>query len=171
VGDAADARLAQWEAARAPDGSATLARGCVTAKIPGWVEDMRPPIVARTVGLAAWTASKIAGEPIEAKPDGALVVAAGGPHRGASRTFVGFEPGRVASCFAVCVGPQCEVLSSAHLEGSSAPPPPGPFLGALEWLVYHPIPSACSAAILIALIAVIAVKSRRRPRFRLTPDP
>jgi hypothetical protein len=175
IGDYADARLTSFEARRAPDGSATLVHGCVSAKIPGWVEDMRPKIEASVVGLTAYNAGQIADTPIEARPEGGALVlrATGGPRRGSARTFIGFEADRVSTCWALCVAresdrPACDAsVADARLEGSMPPPPPGFALRAISWAVYHPTHTALTAGVIVAFASVVAVARRRRPRARI----
>jgi hypothetical protein len=175
IGDAADARLTSFSAHRSPDGASTLAHGCVSAKIPGWVEDMRPPIEARLLGITAYNAGQITDTPMEARPegDGLLLRATGGPRRGSARTFVGFEPDRVSTCWVMCVSkssehPSCESsVASARLEGSLPPPPPGVALSAVSWAVYHPTPTALFACVVVVAVSLVAVMRRRRPRSRI----
>jgi hypothetical protein len=186
----ASAAITQWTATRSPAGDATLLAACLSAPIPGWVEDMRAPIEARNVGVMAATAQRLAGVPVEARPDGHVLVlrAAGAPDAprlGAARTFIGFDAERVSTCFAICAARSeggaraldrgappraalaCDAsIDAARLEGSAAPPRPGLALRAVTWTVHHPAPVATASAVLVACASVLAVALRRRPRAR-----
>lgn len=169
-----------WRAARAADDGAAMVAACVAAPVPGWVEDMRPPFVARTVALAGATAGRIAGAPVEARGDGErlalhLVGRDGGPV-GAARTFLGFDDANAVTCFVVCAARHAEpnaapaacneVVMRARLDGGAAPPRPGIALGAVTWAVHHPRPTALGLGAAAVLAGVIAVAARRKPRTR-----
>lgn len=122
LGGGSGATFTQWEASRSPNAEGTLLLGCVATPIPGWVEDMRPAIDARTVALMNGSAERVVGVPVEAR-DGASPASAGArstpepaghfylrpvgapedaPRIGIARTFVGWNEGSVSTCFAVC---------------------------------------------------------------------
>lgn len=174
-----DASYVDFRAWRGGDDGAVLAVGCVATPIPGWVEDMRPPVVARTIALAGATAERATGLPMDAAKDGDRVVlrAASRPNDpplGEARTFVGFDASRVLTCFAVCAAPPpprdalgCETaVRATRLEATDAPPAPGVALRAVTWAVHHPRPTAATFAGAVALFALVALVTRRRPRFR-----
>lgn len=176
LGGGSGATVTQWDATRSLDGDGTLLLGCVETPIPGWVEDMRPATDARTVALMHGSAERVIGFPIEVRdeaghfylrPVGAPEDA---PRIGLARTFVGWNEGSVAACFAICAGPRrrCDAsILGAHLEGSVGPPPPGMVLGAITWAVHHPSQTVTWGGALAFALGVIAIASRRRPRSRL----
>jgi len=174
----------QWSAARLPGAKPTLLLGCMATPIPGWVEDMRPTVDARTLTLLDASAERVAGAPIEARatsghwelrtvgapPDAAPV--------GIGRTFVGFGERDVITCFAACVVSKgnadtattrsCDAsVVAAHLDGDHAPPPAGLVLGALTWGVHHPAAALGWGGVATFALGVLAVASRRRPRSRI----
>jgi hypothetical protein len=184
LSDDVNATVSQWTATRDPHGSATLLAGCLAAPIAtwGWVEDMRTPIANRAIGTMAATSQRITDVPMEAKPDGSVFVlrAAGAPADapvlGAARTYLGFDTSRVWSCFVICATKPGETsaplacdasVRSAHLDGSSDPPPAGVPLRTVTWAVHHPAATAASGAALLGLGSVLAVARRRRPRTRI----
>ena len=154
-------RVTQWNAWRADGQSGeALLLGCVATPIPGWVEDMRPAVEARTSGLAATSADHLVG----------------GDAIAHTRTFVGWTADDVVTCFATCAAPRAFVgrapacdasVDAARLEGSGAAPPPGLALGAATWAVHHPSPTVQGTALLAFFLAVVAVRTRRRPRSRI----
>jgi hypothetical protein len=158
-----------------------ITTGCVSTSIPGWVEDMRPAIDGRTVALAGASAALSSGKPIDARSDGdggfQLRVAGSpaDPPIGNARTFVGFHPGHVDTCFATCIGATCRAaVDAAHLDGSSPPPRPGLVLGGTQWAVHHPTPFATAFGAALFAAGALAVTLRRRPRSRsgaLPPSP
>jgi hypothetical protein len=167
---AAGAEMTQWTAAGA--GGAVLVTGCVATPIPGWVEDMRPNVEARTVALAGKATSAITNRPMDARPAGELfqMRAASdldGPILATARTFLGFDESRVFTCFATCAGDDActRTIAEARLTGSLAPPRPGLGLRAVTWGVHHPRGTATGGGVAIAILAVLAVVLRRRPRF------
>lgn len=172
ISESAGAELAQHASFRAPDDSGAITLGCVATSIPGWVEDMRVAVEGRTVALAGASAAIASGVPIDARADGRgdfELRAAGdlsGPVIGHARTFLGFAPGQVHTCFATCTrAATCRaVIDTARLEGSSAPPAPGLALGAVTWSVHHPRPFALGAGIVVAVAGFLAVVLRRRAR-------
>ncbi len=184
---AAGSELHGFSASRLPAGS-LLVSGCVATPIPGWVEDLRPPVVARAHAWTAKLAEAIAGVPIElreADPQGVAqvyAVAGDAASRGVARVLVGFEQAggaKVLTCGVACgrtdaaqsavanaeAERACEAaVRSAHLVGDAAPPPPGRALAAVAWAVHHPTPAA-TAGISIAGVGLLAlVLARRRPR-------
>lgn len=175
------ATLTSFAALAAPAGDAFLVRGCVAARIPGWVEDMRPAIEARGVALLGAATERATGLPTDARPGPSpglfeLRPAArldAGP-TGTGRSTLGFGEGEVLTCFASCVGragPPPEACESAvvgaHLSADLPPPPPGLLLGATTWAVHHPRPFAGGAgAVLVASIALV-LALRPRPRSRI----
>ena len=174
----------QWNAARSPGSKQTLLLGCVATPIPGWVEDMRLTVEARTLTLLDASAERVAGAPIEARAvTGHFTLRSVGapedaPPVGIGRTFVGFGEGDVVTCFAACVVPRgsansattrsCDAsVLAAHLDGDHAPPPSGMLLGALTWAVHHPAAALGWGGIATFALGVVAVASRRRPRSRI----
>jgi hypothetical protein len=181
IAESAGAELTGWRAASGGRGAA-LVTGCVGTPIPGWVEDMRPSVEARTVALAGAVAERITGFPMDARADAdAFVLRAasdlGGPPLGLARTFIGFDAERVYTCFATCAGRRAEkegggvgceaAIAKARLEGSAAPPSPGLALRGVTWAVHHPRPTALGGALVVVTAGVLAVASRRRPRSTL----
>jgi hypothetical protein len=175
IAEASGAVLSQWQGSRSPRSDTTLVSGCVATPIPGWVEDMRPAIEARTTALAGAVAEKITGFPTHAGSDGDgrfILHAASnlnGPVIGYARTFIGFDDARVFTCFATCAGGreplECLPLSTqARLEGSQPPPTPGALLRIVTWGVHHPRDAAFDAALVLSMGIVLAVVLRRRPR-------
>src|SRR5262245_27056263 len=99
IAESAGAELTAFQARQSGDGPATLVRGRAAGPIPGWVEDMRPAIEARTVALAGAVAEKATGVPMDARVAGErfeLRPASdlGGPPIGTARTFIGFDAQR-----------------------------------------------------------------------------
>lgn len=197
IAESSGARFTQWEASRSAADGAALVTGCVATPIPGWVEDMRPAVEARTVALAGAAASKITGAPVDARSadDRTFELRAAndlaGPIVGRARTFVGFDESHVLTCFAACAaksgaslrqepppgrpaGPvECAAaISGARLEGALPPPSPGLALRAATWAVHHPRPTALGALGLAVMVGILAVALRRRPRSRIErPSP
>ncbi len=191
IAEASGAVLLQWDAKRSAADDAALVSGCVATPIPGWVEDMRPAVEARTVALAGAAAAKITGGPVDARAadGGTFALRAandlGGPVIGRARSFVGFDGPRVLTCFATCAaknsasqrhepspGEACEqAVFAARLEGGSPPPRPGAALAAATWAVHHPRPTALAGIGLAVFLGVFAVVVRRRPRSRIEPAP
>ena len=178
LGEGTRASVTQWRAARGPHG-VTWVTGCIAAPVPGWVEDMRPAIEARTLALAGATAGRVAGVPVDARPgpEGTWALVPAGATApaplGTARTFLGFDPERVFGCFALCaappdavVAPECDRIAGARLEGGGAPPPPGLVLGATSWAVHHPRTSGGALAGLAVAAGLLAVLTRPRPRSR-----
>lgn len=174
----------QWDASRSPVTKQTLLLGCVATPIPGWVDDMRPTVEARTLALLDASAERAVGVPVETRStSGHLSLRTvgapeGAPFVGIARTFVGFGQHDVMTCFAACVVPRdsadasspraCDrSVLSAHLDGDRAPPPSGIVLGALTWAVHHPATAVTWAGVLTFALGVVAVASRRRPRTRI----
>lgn len=186
IASSTGALLTTWTAHRSVAGDAAIVSGCVATPIGmGWVEDMRPAVEGRTIALAGASASKITGAPVDARSGEAGVFALratsdlAGPVIGHARTFVGFDDGRVLTCFATCAstagpGPReaCDrSIIEARLEGSRSPPAPGLALRGATWAVHHPRPTAHGAFGLVVLLGVIAVASRRRPRSQIGGRP
>src|SRR5262245_62504563 len=100
IAQGAGAELTSFEASRAPKDDAAVVAGCVATPIPGWVEDMRPAVEARTVALAGASAAAVVGVPIDARPasDGSLALRAAsdlsGAVVGSGRTCVGLDASR-----------------------------------------------------------------------------
>ena len=174
----------QWNAWRSPATRQTLLLGCVATPIPGWVEDMRPTVDARTLGLHDASVERVVGAPIEARAApghlGLRAVGApeGAPLVGIGRTFVGFGEHDVLTCFAACAVPKdgaaanaaraCDAsVLAARLEGDRPAPPSGIVLGGLTWAVHHPATAVTWAGVLTFALGVVAVASRRRPRSRI----
>lgn len=180
IAESAGASITEWRASRSVDEHAVLVTGCVATPIPGWVEDMRPAVEARTTALAGATAERITGVPMDARIDGAgglvlrMASDLGGPVVGRARTFVGFDSSRVFTCFATCVvreksliynGLGCEsAVAEARLEGSMAAPDPGLALRGVTWAVHHPQPAAIGGGFVVLLAGILAVVTRRKPR-------
>ena len=174
IAESAGAALLDYTATRT--GEVTTATGCVAMPIPGWVEDMRPAVEGRTVGLAGNVAERLLAAPVDARPDGpggdfTLRRASDldGPVVGRARTFIGFDAGRVHSCFAVCAGsPEAcaATLAGALLVESRPPPPPGLALAGVTWGVHHPGAFAGGAAMVLVISGVLAVVTRPKPRTR-----
>jgi hypothetical protein len=174
----------QWDASRSPATRQTLLLGCVATPIPGWVDDMRPTVEARTVSLLNASAERVVGVPVETRDAAGhfalrpVGTAEGAAFVGIGRTFVGFGEHDVVTCFAACVVPKAAALGTAsracdasvlaaRLEGDHAPPPSGVMLGALTWAVHHPSASVTWGGALTFALGVVAVVSRRRPRSRI----
>lgn len=158
---ASGASVTQWTAWRAPDARGeTLLLGCVATPIPGWVEDMRPAVEARANGLAGASADRLAGG------DGAS-------H---TRTFLGWTRDDVVTCFATCAAPKataggaraCDAsVDAARLVDSAPPPPSGLALGGLTWAIHHPSNAVLGGGVSVFFLAVVAMRTRRRPRSRI----
>jgi hypothetical protein len=173
----------QWHAWRSPtrtptERGDTLLLACVATPIPGWVDDMRPSVDARTVSLMNASVERVVGVPIETREGGAgdfllrpVGAPEGTPWVGIGRTFVGFSEHDVMTCFAACAGAArrgCDASArAARLEGTYPPPPPGVVLGALTWAVHHPTTTVTWGGVLAFALGVVAVASRRRPRSRI----
>ncbi len=175
-----DASVTQWDAWRAPSG-ATFLLGCLATPIPGWVEDMRPPIEARTLALAGAAARRVTGAPVDARAAGPPSTFElrpaedpNGPVLGRAHTFVGFDRDRVLTCFAICAAidlPSDEqacgaAASHARLSGT-APPAPGIALRATTWAVHHPRAATLGGTSFAALASFLTIVTRRRPRSRV----
>lgn len=187
IAESAGAVMTQWQAVRAEDGGAALVTGCVATPVPGWVDDMRPAVEARTTALAGAAAARITGVPIDVRaesslaperPQGVFALRAAndlaGPVIGSARTFLGFDEARVFTCFATCANrPRASTsgheacaraVASARLDGSGPPPPPGLGLRGATWAVHHPRPFAVGAGLVVIVLGILAVVTRRRPR-------
>lgn len=190
LAESTGAIMTEWRSVRSIDRRMALVSGCVSTPIPGWVEDMRPAIEARTTALAGAATEKVTGVPMDARADdrGLLVLRAAshldGQALGLSRTFVGFDGDRVVTCFATCAAfpteptdrptnaalpsprmVDCEAaVVTARLEGTSSPPKPGLALRSLTWAVHHPRPAAWGGGFFVVAAGIFAVVTRRRPR-------
>jgi len=146
---------------------------------------MRPAIEARTAAVMNGSAERLVGLPVEAAriPDtkeGHFTLRPAGspdaaPPLGIARTFLGWNDGSVATCFAICAARKDEEPSArrcdasvlgARLEGSLGPPPAGMVLGAVTWAVHNPSQTAAWAAGVAFVLGLVAIASRRRPRSR-----
>lgn len=175
VAPSSGARVTQWSVMRGA-GEATFVAACVATPIPGWVEDMRPAVEARSVGLVASTAQRLAKGPIEASDrDGLFVIrragAAAPGDLGTARTFLGFDDANVFTCYAACVATSagatraCDAtVKDARLERSGPPPHPSMALSAVTFCVHHPRETAGVVATLTTAFGVLAIVTRRRPR-------
>ncbi len=183
IGTASGSVFTQWQAWRSPSTHETLLLGCMATPIPGWVDDMRPAVDARTVSVMNASVERVVGAPVETFDMSghfglrAVGSPAGSAGLGIGRTFVGWDEHNVLTCFAACTAPQersadarrtCDpsVLSSS-LDHAMPPPSPGLVLGALTWAVHHPSTTASWGAALVFALGVIAVTSRRKPRSRI----
>jgi hypothetical protein len=183
LGGGSGATLTQWSALRSPASSDVLLLACVATPIPGWVEDMRPSVEARTLAFASSSAERIVGVAVETHDEGGqLALRPVGatddvPRMGVTRTFLGWTGSEVVTCFATCARPQapdprrpraCDVsVARARLEGGAAPPAPGLALGAVTWAVHHPSKTVLWGGLLTFFVGAVAVVSRRRPRSRI----
>jgi hypothetical protein len=173
--------VTQWEVGRSPTSREIMLVGCVATPIPGWVDDMRLTVDARTLALMHTSAERAVGRNLDVRPDGdafQLRHAGTGQTAGIGRTFIGFDHEAVATCFAICASPDlpnapdaargCDAaIAGAHLEGSLPPPSPGWGLAAVTWGVHHPTTAVAWGAALVFVLGVFAVVSRRRPRSRI----
>jgi hypothetical protein len=186
LGSGSGSTFTQWLATRSPTTKDTLLLGCVATPIPGWVEDMRPTVDARTVALMDASVERVVGVPVEARdasghfslrPVGAPEDA---PRLGIARTFVGFTDHEVVTCFAACANARTKSVEhpgapracdasvlSARLDGGSPPPAAGVVLGAVTWAVHHPRTAVTWGSVLAFALGAVAVASRRRPRSRI----
>ena len=179
----AGAKFVQWDATRDAH-DAMLVTSCVATPIPGWVEDMRPTVEGRTVAMMNAAAERVVGVPVDSHAeDGHFSLRiAGSAERaapaGVARTFVGWNDDQVVTCFTLCARPNrsaaagneraCDASAlSAHLDGTTAAPPPGLLLGSLTWAVHHPTTTVTWAGAVVFVLGVVAVASRRRPRSRI----
>ncbi len=184
IGGGSGATFTQWNASRSLATGDVLLLGCVATPIPGWVEDMRPSVQARTTSLMAASTERIVGSQVETSED-TLALALrpvgaprGTPPVGSARTFVGWDAHAVVTCFAVCARPaasscgtasrECDAsVVNARLVGGTVAPPPGLALGALTWAVHHPTKTVAFASVVTFAVGVLAVLLRRRPRSRI----
>ena len=184
LGGGAGATFTQWDATASAKSGDALLLGCVETPIPGWVEDMRQAVQARTRTLASTSLERIVGVPVDTRDaDGHFDIRyAGGPEDaprvGIARTFIGWSEGAVVTCFAACATPKrvaradigraCDAsVAGARLEGGSAAPAPGLVLGAVTWGVHHPGATVMWCSVLAFALAVLAVVFRRKPRCRI----
>lgn len=192
IAESSGAEWTSFQAWKDAAGSTTILAGCVATPIPGWVEDMRPAVEGRTIALAGAACRRATHEPIETRAaDGALIlhrVAPSGMDASANRapevlgiakTFIGFDDSsRVVTCFAGCVtksidtrpsAPCDAAIRGAVLEGDRPPPRPSWLLEGVTWSIHHPRPFVATGAAIVSAIALLAIVSRRRPRFRGSP--
>lgn len=184
LGSGSGAAFVQWQAWREPRTRETLLLACVATPIPGWVDDMRPSVEARTVSVMNASTERVVGYPVETRemPGHFAIRAVGAPVEqaavGSGRTFVGWSEHDVMTCFAACASRQrdnhtdvrriCDAsVAGARLDGSRPPPPPGIALGATTWAVHHPATAVRWGAAVIFVLGVLAVASRRRQRSRI----
>src|SRR4051794_37305955 len=97
LGGGSGSAFTQWQAFRSPASSDTLLLGCVATPIPGWVDDMRASVDARTVSVMNASVERVAAAPVETRGDPAGHLALrpvgspeGTPWVGIGRTFVGW---------------------------------------------------------------------------------
>ena len=67
IGTGSGSVFTQWQAWRSPESRDTLLLACVATPIPGWVEDMRPSVDARTVSVMNASVERIVGVPVETR--------------------------------------------------------------------------------------------------------
>jgi hypothetical protein len=168
----------QGRAWRSVDG-ATFLVGCVASPIPGWLEDMRPAVEARSLAVAGAATGAAIGTPVGAVRAGDAfdlrsAAAPDGPVLGRARTFLGFEGESVSICFAVCAAQRAGAwdgcrgaLAGARLQGGGPAPAPGVALRGVAWAVHHPRHAGGGAAALAAVLAALAIVTRRTPRSRV----
>lgn len=185
IAESAGAELTSFRASHPANDVAALVSGCVGTPIPGWVEEMRPAVEGRTTALAGAAAERITGVPMDARPDGnggfSLRPASDlqGRPIGTARTFIGFDAARVFTCFVTCAAKSpakaedeplgCEHrVEEATLDGSMPPPRPGLALRGVTWAVHNPRQAALGGGVLVVAAGVLAIITRRRPRWR--PD-
>ncbi len=186
IGGGSGARFTEWKASRSALTGDVLLAACVATPIPGWVDDMRPFVDARTTAITSASAERVVGVPVETRE-----VEGGGhfylrpvgappdsPRVGIARTFVGWDRTDVVTCFVTCATPKgvargtaargCDSsVLTARLEGGSGPPPPGIVLSAVTWAVHHPSAAVTWGVSLAFALGVVAVVSRRRQRSRI----
>jgi hypothetical protein len=184
IGTGSGSTFTQWQAWRSPDTRETLLLGCVATPIPGWVDDMRPSVDARTVSVMNAAVERVVGVPVETRDLGGhfalrpVGAPEGAPFVGIGRTFVGWDDRNVLTCFASCATPNqdnhadvrriCDRhVLAARLDGARPPPPSGLALGAVTWAVHHPATSVRWGAALVFALGVVTVASRRKPRSRI----
>ncbi|MBX3187912.1 MAG: hypothetical protein KF819_12890 [Labilithrix sp.] len=184
LSQASGSRFTAWRATRSEPAGETLLAACAATPIPGWVDDMRASVDARTTGLTSAAGERMVGAPLEAHPDGKgglLLLAPGGgataTEHGIARTFIGFDGHDLVTCFAACTSRApvhrggsrtCDAsVASARVEGGTEPPRPGLVLGSVTWAVHHPARTASCGAVLVAALGTLAVVARRRPRSRI----
>lgn len=172
------ATLVQWKAVRAGEGDVLLL-ACVAAPIPGWIEDMRPSIEARSFAFAMTSSRKVVGADFEPKLElGHVSLVSSGASVGTTRTFLGWSAAsEVVTCFATCATPQvvahpgprvCDAsVAAARLAGDAPPPAPGIGLRATTWAIHHSRPTLAWGAALTICLAALAIVMRRRPRSRI----
>jgi hypothetical protein len=168
----------QGRAWRSADGAAFVV-GCIASPIPGWLEDMRPAVEARSLAVAGAATSAAIGTPVGAVRaadafDLRSAADPDGPVLGRARTFLGFEGESVSTCFAACAAPRADVwygcsgaLAGARLEGGGPAPAPGVALRGVAWAVHHPRHAGGAAAALAAVLTALAIVTRRTPRSRV----
>jgi hypothetical protein len=156
LGGGSGATLTQWAAHRSPAGDERLLIGCVQTPIPGWVEEMRGAVEARSSALAAASAARLGGADLTTH----------------SRTFLGWDGRSVVTCFAACGGrgPEraCDRnVDEAQLVGGTAAPPPGLALALVTSGVHHPQATVGGAGLFFLCAGAVAVAARRKPRSRI----
>ena len=177
---AGGAELRTFEAWGLPSDGASVVVGCLSTPIPGWVEEMRQPVMARAEGWTARLAEKVSGGPVELRGEGEVrtvhrVAGEGGP-RGSAKTLLTFEhvqgEARVVTCGIACAGEErarnmCEgIVRQGRGVGGGAPPPAGISLAAISWAVRHPAPAVAAGIGLAGALLVAVVLLRWRPRSR-----
>lgn len=186
LAEGSGATFIAWDATRSATGDEALVVACVETPIPGWVPEMEQAVTSRSIGVLGAAAERVVGVPIEPRPkdDGFALRVAGEPEEalpvGRARAFLGFHDHAVVTCFAICARTAsrrdarttsplaCEAaVQRASLEGSDAPPAPGIVVGSVTWAVHHPSRAALGGAFLVAVLAVVAVMTRRKPRSRI----
>ena len=179
--------FSSWVTQRSEDGQHALVAGCVATPIPGWVESMRGPAMARTTELVLATTERIVASPVVVASDtgNALELAVADSPEGTraaayARRFITFgdpnnEP-TMFTCYFVC-GSQvakakplaacADIAAHAELRGGARPPAPGLALSTIEWLVRHSRQTAVGGGAAVAIAGLLSVVTRRKPRARI----
>ncbi|MCL2778534.1 MAG: hypothetical protein FWD73_11065 [Polyangiaceae bacterium] len=182
--------FSSWVAQRSEDGQHTLVAGCVATPIPGWVEPMRRPAMARTTGLILATAERIVASPVVVTSDTGNVLeltVAGSPAgtraSAYARRFIAFGDSaandnehKIFTCYFVCgskaadakpLDACAEIAARAELRGGALPPAPGLALSTIAWLVHHARQTVLGGGAVVATAGLLAIVTRRKPRARI----